>query len=169
MKSSQYIHFFRSTPLLLILACLLYSSQSKSQVAVLPWGGDASSETGSVSYSLGQVADEHYSSENGYCNEGVQQPFRPDSTTAYFDVASGMDFYIYPNPFREEVSVYSKDVLEFEIEYSIMDLAGRLLAAGVIYTIPHAIQLPLWPDGMYIMILRKDQVFIDAIKLIKAE
>ncbi len=131
--------------------------------------GDAVSETGSVSYSLGQVADEHYSSESGYCNEGVQQPIRPDSTTAYVDVSSGLDFSISPNPFTEEVSVYSNAALEFEFTYSIIDLTGRLLTSGVITTSPHAIHPPLWQEGMYIMILRKDQVFVDAIKLIKSE
>lgn len=152
-----------------MLACLLYDIPARCQEAVLSWGGDAVSASGTVSYSLGQVADEHFSSESGYGNEGVQQPIGSDSTTAYVDVSSGMHFSISPNPFMEEVSVYPNSVMEFEFTYSIIDLTGRIIASGIITTLRHAIHPPLWQEGMYIMILRKDQVFIDAIKLIKAE
>lgn len=169
MKITKQSHLFPNTAVLLILAFLLYSSPALCQQTVLSWGGDAIGESGSISYSLGQVADEHYTSESGYCNEGVQQPFIPDTVTATFEVTSDLDFSLSPNPFRQEVILYANDALEFDIQYSIMDLTGRLQTSGTIHTTPHSIHLPDWPDGMYIMILRRDQLYIDAIKLIKAE
>ena len=169
MKSIKHSPLFRNTPVLLILVFLQFSFPALCQQAVLSWGGDAIGESGSISYSLGQVADEHYTSKSGYCNEGVQQPFIPDSVTASIEVKSDLDFSLSPNPFRQEVILYAHDPLEFNIQYSIMDLTGRLQTSGTIHATPHSIHLPDWPDGMYIMILRRDQLYIDAIKLIKAK
>lgn len=169
MKITKHRPLFRNTPVLLTLAFLQFNFHALCQQTVLSWGGDAIGESGSISYSLGQVADEHYTSENGYCNEGVQQPFIPDTVTATFEVTSDLDFSISPNPFRQEVILYTNDALEFDIQYSIMDLTGRHQSSGTIHTTPHSIHLPDWPDGMYIMILRRDQLYIDAIKLIKAK
>lgn len=48
---------------------------SKAQHSVNTTGGDASNESGSVSYSIGQIVYSAYADSDGRVSEGVQQPY----------------------------------------------------------------------------------------------
>lgn len=158
-----------NTVFLLLVTILSFNQITVSQVAILPWGGDAMSESGSVSYSLGQAADEHFESEAGNCNEGVQQPFIQDSTTGFVELTSNPGYFVAPNPFKRDLMFYSYAPEDSQLQYSILDITGRTIANGIVPSLPYSLQLPVLPDGFYVLILKKEQIIFDVIKLIKSE
>lgn len=71
-----------------------------AQSAVVPVGGDAQGNGGSVSYTVGQIAVQTVTNSNGSITivEGVQQPYEIQTVgvDAYPQIA--LDAVVYPNP-----------------------------------------------------------------------
>lgn len=82
---------------ILFFCCLMVTSVF-AQSVIVPVGGDAQNNNGSVSYTVGQIAIQTNSNESVSVAEGVQQP--------YEILAVGVDKYpqitlnavVYPNP-----------------------------------------------------------------------
>lgn len=86
--------------LVLIFICLIgFVVIARSQYVILPTGGNASSATGSISYSAGQVTYITYTGINGLAAHGVQQPIEI-SITQTIELSIGwnmISFYVEPN------------------------------------------------------------------------
>ena len=59
----------------LFLLMILFTAALFGQSAVVPAGGTATGPTGTVTYTVGQVADQQVSGGAKYVIEGVQQPY----------------------------------------------------------------------------------------------
>ena len=78
-------------------------SSAFSQNTILTTGGDLSGSSGSVSYSVGQLAYSYFSSTSGVENQGVQQPFEIYWATSIDDEFSNFEATVFPNPTVREV------------------------------------------------------------------
>ena len=84
---------------ILSLSCLLVSSLF-AQSAIVPVGGDAQGNGGSVSYTVGQLAVESAANSNGSISvlEGVQQPYEIMTVGVDDYPQIALNAIVYPNP-----------------------------------------------------------------------
>lgn len=84
---------------ILFLSCLLVSNLF-AQSAIVPVGGDAQGNGGSVSYTVGQMAVESAANSNGSITvlEGVQQPYEIMTVGVDDYPQIALNAIVYPNP-----------------------------------------------------------------------
>ena len=84
---------------ILFLSCLLVSNLF-AQSAIVPVGGDAQGNGGSVSYTVGQMAVESAANSNGSITvlEGVQQPYEIMTVGVDDYPQIALNAVVYPNP-----------------------------------------------------------------------
>ena len=84
----------------LLLVFGLSAAFMYAQSALVPVGGDAQSNTGSVSYTVGQVAASTASNNNGSISvaEGVQQPYEIMTVGVNHYPGITLNAKVYPNP-----------------------------------------------------------------------
>ena len=96
---------YRIFPLIIILLITLAPSGSlPAQEVILSGGGDAGMGTGSISFSVGQIAYGFNTGTNGFVIEGAQQPFELQYHIGINEtVANPYQFTVFPNPTDNDV------------------------------------------------------------------
>ncbi|MBO4655697.1 MAG: T9SS type A sorting domain-containing protein [Bacteroidales bacterium] len=118
--------------ILMIISVLSLSVFAQS--AVVPAGGTANGSGGSVSYTVGQIADQKMDGGGRYMIEGVQQPYEIQvvGVNIYPDI--DLSATVYPNPTADKLILSIKD---FEIPSAgltlqLFDLNGKQLKTMLI-------------------------------------
>lgn len=132
---------------LVLLGCLSTSVAAYSQREMVASGGDAQGGTGSVSWSIGQIAYVNITGQSGYSAEGVQQP------AEFFLSGVNAEFLpqlnVFPNPSSGQIQI---DGLQFEqgpIPFQIVNAAGQLISEGLIQSGFPEISVQHLPAGVY--------------------
>ena len=86
------------TTLIAFLLCFVGAAFAQS--AIIPLGGDAQSNNGSVSYTVGQIAVQTSVNSNGSISvtEGVQQPYEIQTVGVDNYPQISLNAVVYPNP-----------------------------------------------------------------------
>jgi hypothetical protein len=140
---------------------------SYAQESVNSSGGDASSTTGSVAYSIGQVVYTTHSGSSGVVNQGVQQPYEIyslDLEQSEFEFS----LIVFPNPTADnltlKIGAYNNELLM----YRLVDIQGRLLSSAQIGGQQTQISMSSLPPAVYfIYILNQENKNIQSFKIIK--
>ena len=106
MKRSLLSLFF-------VIVCMF----SFAQNALVPTGGEATGNAGSVSYTIGQIAVQTVANSNASVSEGVQQPFEIQTVGVDNYPQITLDAKVYPNP--------TADKLTLSIGSSVVETHGR--------------------------------------------
>ena len=87
--------------------------RSQAQNAIVPTGGEASSNAGSVSYTIGQLAVQSVVNGSATLTEGVQQPFEIQTIGVdnYPDIV--LDAKVFPNPTDNRLTLKINNVETF--------------------------------------------------------
>lgn len=142
---------------LLLLAVLSVFYNLNAQTAFPVLGGDVASNSGTLSYTVGQLAvsfDKKISTnaENNRLSlfEGVQQTYRVEELN--IDNVLPLDFTvnIYPNPTTDKVTVAIKDALD-NLRFEFYTVDGQLLQRGDIRGTEQTINMAGYPSGSYLM------------------
>ena len=152
----------------LFYSSLLFSLVSFGQHEVLATGGNTTGSTGSVSYSLGQIAYESTSNANGFVYQGVQQPFEIVAVLAIADVESKFEVILYPNPATKSI-ILSLDfsLSGSNLDYEITDMNGKILRNGRIQTNDTSIDVENFAQAIYFVNILNSKKRIKSFKLIK--
>lgn len=142
-----------------------------AQSAIVPVGGNAQSNSGSVSYTVGQIAVQTVNSDNGSVSvaEGVQQP--------YEIMTVGVDDYpeiilnavVYPNPTENLAQL---ELNGFEIPTSglraiLHDANGKLLQILDVTEDLTSFQIGQYATGTYYLELRDGNRLLKTFKLVR--
>jgi hypothetical protein len=130
---------------LLFTILLLFSIVSIGQQSVVASGGDATGSSGSISYSIGQIAYTH--SPAGNLNEGVQQPFEI-FITSVDDSFNEFQLNLYPNPTSQELIIEMKNYTD-GISASIYDTECGLVHEIDLHSAVTSIQVSDWAAASY--------------------
>ena len=97
-----------------------------AQSDVVPAGGTATGEGGTVTFSVGQIAVQSNEEGSIILSEGVQQPY--EIQTIGIDNYPGITLsaMVYPNPTRGNVQLTMSNV-QLEGEVRVFDTNGKLL------------------------------------------
>ena len=153
-----------------ILAFILSMTVSViyAQEAVLITGGDSSSSSGSLAYSVGQVVYTSDSNNDGTVNKGVQQAFEI-FTLSIDDNRLDILLSVYPNPTTSHINLRIDDQLSKGLSFQLYDLHGRLLRQENITDKITQIDMQKLQSATYLVNILQDHKRVKSFKVIKAE
>lgn len=157
----QYKHLRISV----LLAMLLVSFGLQAQVSMNAAGGDAASDGGSVSFSVGQVVFGANAGTNGSVTQGVQQPYEI-SVLSVAEQAENINLSVYPNPSTDYLYLTTSDEIS-NLSYQLFDMNGRLLKSGKIVENQTNINMQGLVSATYFVKVNQGNKTVKSFKIIK--
>ena len=136
------------TLLTLFVSCLMVSSLI-AQSNIVPGGGDATSATGSVSYSIGQIDFQYSSSADYSVSEGVQQTYSFDTALSINDIQYDFQLSIWPNPSADEMNLEFTTNYELPLSLTVTDVKGAVVASQSVTQGQYSFDVSTWAAGTY--------------------
>ena len=105
-----------------------------AQSAVVPAGGTATGTGGTVTYTVGQIADQRVVGNGQYIIEGVQQPYEIQVVGINNYPGINLSAKVYPNPTTNKVvlSISDYDIPSSGLTLQVFDFNGKQLKSMVI-------------------------------------
>lgn len=152
--------------LLLTAITFIVGTIALGQNSVNAVGGDVYNNTGSVSFSIGQVAIENTINTTGSVSQGVQQSF--EITTLNLEkIKLNLSLSAYPNPVQTQLILHIGNYNQEKLKYNIVSSEGELLSQGNIQTIETIIDLQQLPKAMYFIEVQDQSTKIQTFRIIK--
>ena len=155
---------------ILILSCLLVPSLF-AQSAIVPVGGDAQGNGGSVSYTVGQLAVESAANSNGSITvlEGVQQPYEIMTVGVDDYPQIALDAVVYPNP-TENIAQLQLNGFEIPadgLRATLYDGNGKRLQTVTVTDDLTAFQIGQYATGTYYLEVRDGKRVLKTFKIVR--
>ena len=152
-------------------ACVLLLfgiSGLQAQESINATGSNASSNSGSMSYSVGQVTFQTKTGSSGSITEGVQQPYEITIISAIKE-ASGINLSVtaYPNPTTDKFILSCNDFDISNVSYQLFDMNGKLLQSKNITTSQTDISISNLVPAIYFVKVIQHNTEIKTFKIIK--
>ena len=151
----------KTTSTVLISCFTLCSVLAQSNIVTA--GGDASSSTGSVSYSIGQIDFKYSSSADYSVSEGVQQTYSFDTALSIDDIQYDFQLSIWPNPSADEMNLEFTTNYELPLSLTVTDVKGAIVASKSVTQGQYPLMSNTWAAGTYYVNLNGGE----AVKIIK--
>ena len=154
-----------------LIFILLGVTAAFAQSAIVPVGGDARNNNGSVSYTVGQIAVQYSANNDGSITvlEGVQQP--------YEIMTIGVDEYpqivlnavVYPNPTQNlaQLKLNGYEIPTGGLRAILYDGNGKQLQHIIITEDITPFQIGQYATGTYYLELRDSQRVLKTFKVIR--
>ncbi len=133
---------------LLLTTTMLASTLLSAQAGFSAAGGDVSGPIGSMSYSIGQIDFNYYSSSEFSINEGVQQPFEWFAVISVNEFSTESAISLYPNPTKGELLVSIKNT-PGPVLVKVYDSLGKLIISNTLTSIQNRMDLSALSNGSY--------------------
>ena len=138
-----------------------------AQEAIPTSGGDASSNKGSVSYSVGQIVYSSNTATNGTVTQGVQQAYEIYVTTGIEETGINLSVLAYPNPVINYLKLKLESKKLESLSYQLYNIQGKLLQSGKIEGTESQIDMSNYvPSTYFVRIINQNQS-IKVFKIIK--
>lgn len=155
----------------LTISLLLFAGVASAQSAIVPAGGDAQSNGGSVSYTIGQIAVQTTSNSNGSVSvaEGVQQPYEILTVGVDDYPQIALNAVVYPNPTE---NIAQLQINGFEIPVSglraiLYDGNGKQLQVVTITEDLTSFQIGQYATGTYYLEVREGKHVLKTFKVVR--
>lgn len=161
---------------IVLLALLCCGGGLRAQQAITSFGGDATSVTGSLSYSGGEIAVKTaYAPAVTVVNvtesfsEGVQQPITARDEQQYQGIeALTVGVAVYPNPTTDNIVLECDQPMQ--LSYTLYNANGQVLSRGNYNGGQQTIDLQQLAAGTYMLhVATPDQTKKNVYKIIKAK
>lgn len=149
-----------------VTAFSFYSVNAQQSINVT--GNDISGGGGSVSYSVGQVADHTYTGTTGSVVEGVQQPYEISVVTEIKE-ANGINLSVlaYPNPAENHLILKVQYIEHASLQFQLYDVNGKRLQSGKIAGHETEIVMDNLLPATYFVKVIQDNKELKILKIIK--
>ena len=155
-----------------IVFLLSLAGATFAQSAIVPLGGDTQSNSGSVSYTVGQIAVESAANSNGSVTiaEGVQQPYEIMTVGVDEYPQIALNAVVYPNPTENLVQLRLNG---FEIPADglraiLYDGNGKQLQSLMVTDDLTAFQIGQYATGTYYLELRDGKRVLKTFKIVRS-
>lgn len=139
----------------------------QAQQSIITSGGDVSGNTGSVSYSIGQVAYITNSGTNGTVTQGVQQAYEIYGTTGINETGISLSVSAYPNPTTNYLNLKIENFELSTLNFQLFDMQGKLLQTQKVTGNETQIDMSNYvPSTYFVRIINQNQS-IKEFKIIK--
>ena len=144
----------------LLCGCGLYA-----QLGTVSGGGDGSSSSGSIAFSLGQIDYAAVANGSGAINAGIQQPYEVFVSAVDEDYLQ-FQMELFPNPSSDFLHLRTGEMLP-NLHYQLFDLNGRMLSAAEITENQSQIDLLALPSATYFIHILDADKAVKTFKIIK--
>lgn len=129
-------------------------------------GGDMYNNTGSISFSIGQVVIENTINTIGSISQGVQQAF--EITTLNLEENKlNLSLSAYPNPTQNQLILNIGNYNQEKLKYNIVSSEGQLLSQGSIHSNEIIIDFQQLPKALYFIEIQQELYKIQTFRIIK--
>lgn len=150
--------------ILILLFILFNTTTLKAQQANVAVGGNANGSGGTMSFSVGQVADKYVSGSNGNLNQGVQQPFE----IFKLNVSDpSIDFNLYPNPTQDVIQLEITGLSNHSLQFYMYDNLGQLILSELITSAKTTINMHSLASASYLLSIIENNKTLQTFKVIK--
>lgn len=143
-----------------------------AQSAIVPVGGDAQSNGGSVSYTVGQIAVESASNSNGSITmvEGVQQPYEIMTVGVDDYPQIVLDAVVYPNPTDNvaQLRLNGFEIPSDGLRATLYDAGGKRLQTIPVTDDLTTFQIGQYATGTYYLELRDSKRVLKTFKIVRS-
>lgn len=133
---------------LLIAVFICFCGLTFAQQNTLSTGGEASSTTGTVSYSVGQAAYTNNTNISASITVGVQQPYEIYVLNLKEELEE-VTLIGYPNPATDMFYVELKEMGNHSYSYLLTDFQGKVLTQNIITQSLFNIDMSVYASGTY--------------------
>lgn len=138
-----------------------------AQEAIPTSGGDASSNKGSVSYSVGQIVYSSNTATNGTVTQGVQQAYEIYVTTGIEETGINLSVLAYPNPVINYLKLELESKKLESLSYQLYNIQGKLLQSEKIEGTESQIDMSNYISSTYFIRIINQNQSIKEFKIIK--
>ena len=129
-------------------------------------GGGTSNTSGSISYSIGQVAYQSVSNTSGSLSQGVQHAFEI-STLSLEENALNLSLNAYPNPTQDLLNLRVGNYSQEKLAYKLVDLEGKVISEASMHSEETTIDMKQSPVATYFVEVHNDAKKVHVFKIIK--
>jgi hypothetical protein len=147
-------------------SCLIIGTLAFGQTSMNASGGGTSNPSGSISYSIGQVAYQSTSNASGSVSQGVQHAFEI-STLSLEENALNLSLMAYPNPTQELLNLRVSNYNKEKLAYKLLDLEGKVISEATIQSETTAIDMKQLPVATYFVEVNLEGNKVQTFKIIK--
>jgi len=154
-----------------IVFLLSLAGATFAQSAIVPLGGDTQSNSGSVSYTVGQIAVESAANSNGSVTiaEGVQQPYEIMTVGVDEYPQIALNAVVYPNPTENlaQLRLNGFEIPSDGLRAILYDGNGKQLQSLMVTDDLTAFQIGQYATGTYYLELRDGKRVLKTFKVIR--
>ena len=151
---------------ILATSCLFLGAFVFGQTSTNASGGGTSNASGSISYSIGQVAFQSVSNTSGSVSQGVQYAFEI-STLSLEENALQLSLMAYPNPTQELLNLRVGNYNKENLAYKLVDLEGKVISEASMHSEETTIDMKQLPVATYFVEVHNDAKKVQIFKIIK--
>ena len=159
----------RITPIIFLL-CV--AGATFAQSTVVPVGCDAQSNSGSVSYTVGQIAVQTSANSNGSVSsaEGVQQPYEIQAVGVEHYPQITLNAVVYPNPTENlaHLRLNGFEIPSGGLRAILYDGGGKQLTSIPVTEDLTAFQIGHYATGTYYLELRDGKRVLKTFKIVRS-
>lgn len=154
---------------ILLLLFLLATHGLQAQEAISASGSNASSSSGSVSYTVGQIAYSINSEAEGLVTEGIQQAYEVYVITANESIAKiNLLTSVFPNPTTDLLTLKVNNPELSNLYYYLFDMSGKMLENNKILDSNTSIQMGNYiPASYFLKVMQSKNSQLQEIKTFK--
>ncbi|HXA02743.1 MAG TPA: T9SS type A sorting domain-containing protein [Cytophagaceae bacterium] len=146
----------------LLTIVTLYAQQNTSAT-----GGNASSSSGSVSYTVGQIDYISSHDNTGSITQGLQQPYEILIVSGIERKDIQLSASLYPNPTSDFVLLTLEEIALEKMSCGLYDVEGRLISSIKLSCLQTTIPLSNLPNASYLLKISNDTAILKIFKIIK--
>ncbi len=160
----------QQTVLIVFLLCL--AGATFAQSAIVPVGGDAQSNSGSVSYTVGQIAVQTPANGDGSVSvaEGVQQPYEIQAVGVDNYPQIALNAVVYPNPTDNlaHLQLNGFEIPANGLRAILYDGSGKQLTSIPVTEDLTAFQIGHYATGTYYLEMRDGKRVLKTFKIVRS-
>ncbi|MBI1287996.1 MAG: T9SS type A sorting domain-containing protein [Flavobacteriales bacterium] len=150
-----------------IVFLLFITAEARSQESVNASGAELSGNTGTISYSIGQVVYHTTANSDASFSEGVQQPYEIYTVSGIDRPEIVLQLSAYPNPTIDVLNLSIGNYNQEELSFQLFDVAGKLVLTDAIVASNTQINMGPFAMATYYLTITDRQKPIKTFKIIK--
>ena len=151
---------------LITFLSILTGIVSYGQTSVVASGGEVKNTSGSISYSIGQVAYQSTSNASGSVSQGVQHAFEI-STLSLEENKFNFTLNAFPNPTTENLNLRVGNYKQEKLAYKLIDLEGKVISEASMLSEETTIDMKQLPVATYFVEVHNEGEKVQTFKIIK--
>jgi hypothetical protein len=152
---------------LIIFSFLILSSVLSAQETFSSSGFSSNGNSGVITYSVGQVAIDFSTGNNGSLYQGVQHPYEIFSTLGNDIFYINLNLIAYPNPTTDQLVLSIENFKGKKFYYQLFNLEGKSLLYNKCIDNKTYINFNRFPSNTYLLSIVEKNTVIKTFRIIK--